>query len=273
VDIIGARAQYVEVMGMRLTAGRTFDRVRHDGVREAMIDSVLARQFFPTGSPIGARVPFNNQSLTIVGVVDQARLYDVHQDGRPQLIVRAEDWGYRTMNFVLRTNGDPRRLIPDVRSTIRGIDPRLALADIRTLTEIADNAVRRQRISAVLISGFALGALLLAAMGLFGVVSNSVTRRRHELAVRLAIGADHGRLLRLVVGEGAMLVAIGILIGAPGIYIAGSLIRGVLVGISPLDPFTLSAVALGLAIVTMFACYVPARRVLRIDAAQSLRQE
>ena len=110
-------------------------------------------------------------------------------------------------------------------------------------------------------------------MGLFGIVSGSVTRRRHELALRLAVGADHGRLVRLVLGEGAALVVAGVLIGLPGIYIAGGLLSGVLAGVSPLDPLTLVSVALGLGLVTMVACYLPARRVLRIDPAQSLRQE
>src|SRR5918996_315895 len=126
---------------------------------------------------------------------------------------------------------------------------------------------------AALISTFAIGALLLAAMGLFGVVSGSVTRRRHELAVRLALGADHRRVLRLVLKEGAVLVLMGLLIGAPGIYIAGGLIRGALVGVSPSDPLTLLAAAIGLLLVTMATCYVPARRALGIEPAQLLRQE
>jgi putative ABC transport system permease protein len=140
------------------------------------------------------------------------------------------------------------------------------------MDEIVGDAVRQQRVSAVLISGFALGALLLAAMGLFAVVAGSVTRRRHELAVRLAVGADHRRVLRLVMGEGALLVGAGVLIGVPGVYFAGELIRGVLVGVSPSDPRTLLTVGFALAMVAMVACYVPARRVLRIDPAQSLRQ-
>ena len=272
-DYMGTRAGYFEVMGMRLVEGRGFDRVRRDGVRDAVIDRNLARQFFPIGTALGAKIPFNNQIVTVVGVVDQARLYDVHQDGRPQLYVRAEDFGYRTLAFVVRTRRDAQALVPEARSAIRQIDPRLALADVRTMDDVVGDALRRQRISAVLISGFAVGALLLAAMGLFGIVSGSVTRRRHELALRLAVGADYGRLVRLVLGEGAALVVIGVLIGAPGIYIAGSLLRGVLVGVSPLDPLTLGGVALSLGLVTMIACYLPARRVLRIDPAQSLRQE
>ena len=273
VDTMGIRAGYIEVMGMRLVEGRTFERARRAGEREALIDTALARHFFPTGSPLGARIPAGDQTLTVVGVVEQARLYDVHEDGRPQLYERAEDVGFRTLAYVVRTTRDPESLIPEVRSVIRGIDPRLAIAEARSLDRIVGDAVRQQRMSAVLIAAFALGALLLAAMGLFGVISGAVTRRRHEFAVRLALGADHNRVLRLVLGDGARLVATGLLIGAPGIYIAGRLLRGVLVGVSPLDPLTLASVALGLALVAMMACYIPARRVLQLEPAQSLRQE
>jgi len=273
VDWIVARAGYPEVMGMRLLEGRTFDAARREGVQEALIDDHLARQFFPAGSPLGAKIPFAEGSLTVVGVVAQARLYDIHEDGRPQLYVRAEDTAFRNLFYVMRSSRPPESLIPEARAAIRAIDPRLAAVDATTLDQIVGDAVRQQRLSAVLIAGFALGALVLAAMGLFGVISGSVTRRRHEFAVRLALGADHGRVLRLVVGDGARLVAAGLLIGAPGVYLAGHLLRSVLVGVSPLDPSTLTAVALGLGVVAMTACYVPARRVLRLEPAESLRQE
>jgi len=291
VDFIGTRATYVDVMGMRLMAGRRFDETRHEGVREALIDRVLARQFFPRGEALGATVYLSRArdrsgtgpqvssigtvsegALTVVGIVEQARLYDVHQDGRPQVYVRSEDWGFRPLSYVVRTERLPETLIPQVRAAVRQVDTRVAVGDLKTMDEIVDGGLRQQRTSAALIAAFALGALLLAAMGLFGVVSGSVTRRRHELAVRLALGADHGRVLRLVLGEGALLVGIGVLIGVPGIYAAGGVIGGVLVGISPSDPLTLLVVALGLGLVTMVACYVPARRVLVIDPAQVLRQ-
>jgi putative ABC transport system permease protein len=285
VDFIGTRASYAQVMGMRIVAGRAFDPVRHDGRQEALIDRRLAEQFFPTRSPIGTKIPGPGTRIstsyepkpadgfTIVGVVEQARLYDVHQDGRPQMFIRTEDWGFRPLSFVVRTGRDPESIIPEARAALRQADPRVAMGDVQTMAQIVGNLLRPQRTSAVAIAAFALGALLLAAMGLFGVVSSSVTRRRHEMAVRLALGADHGRVLRLVLGEGALLAGIGVLIGIPGIYAAGRLIRGVLVGISPSDPLTLAVVAAGLGLVTMAACYVPARRVLGIEPAQSLRQE
>ena len=140
------------------------------------------------------------------------------------------------------------------------------------MDEIVDDARRQPRISMVLIAGFAVGALLLVAMGLFGMVSGAVSQRRGELAVRLALGATHHRVLRLVFREGALLVAVGMLIAGPGVYAAGKLLRGLLIGVSPLDPFALAAAGVGLSIVTLSACYVPARRVLRIDPSPLLRE-
>jgi ABC-type antimicrobial peptide transport system permease subunit len=141
------------------------------------------------------------------------------------------------------------------------------------MDDLVQASLGPQAIGGTLISAFAVGALLLSAMGLFGVVSGSVTRRRHELAVRLALGADYGHVLRLVMKEGLVLVLAGLLIGAPGIYIANRLIRGLLVGVSPSDPLSLTAAALGLLLVTSVTCYVPARRALRIEPSQLLRQE
>jgi putative ABC transport system permease protein len=187
--------------------------------------------------------------------------------------VRAEDFGYRNLSFVVRTTRDPESLVPEVRRVIRQTDGRIALTDVKTMEQIVEDSLRQQRMSAVLIAGFALGALILAAMGLFGIVSGFVTRRRHELAVRLALGADHQRLLWFVLTEAVLLVGIGVLIGVPGVYAAGQLVRGVLVGISPTDSATLAAVAGGLALVTLVTCYIPARRVLRREPAQLLRQE
>jgi putative ABC transport system permease protein len=161
--------------------------------------------------------------------------------------------------------------VSEVRAAVRRVDPQLAMSQVRTLDELVHEALRQPRLSAVLLAGFSLGALLLAAMGLYGVVAGAVNRRRHELAVRLALGADHRRVLRLVIGEGALLVLLGVLVGVPGIYLASRLIGGVLVGVSPFDPATLAAVAAGLALVAAVACYVPARRVAGIEPARALR--
>jgi putative ABC transport system permease protein len=274
VDRVHVRAGYIETMRMRVVTGRGFDDVRQIGVREAVIDRHLAEQFFPSSSPIGSPVIFDNNSLTIVGVVDQARLHDLYKDGRPQLFVRAEDYSNRGYwFFVIRTTREPQSLIQEARAVIRRIEPRIPVSAMRTMDEIVADRRSRERISAVIIAGLALGALLLVAVGLFAVIAGSVTRRRGELAVRLALGATHGRMIRLLLSEGAMLVGAGLLIGLPGVYAVGGIFRGFLVDISPWDAPTLVTALLGLALVAMAACYVPARRVVRIDPAPLLRQD
>jgi putative ABC transport system permease protein len=274
VDYFGVRAGYTDVMRMRVVAGRTFTPIRRPEVREILIDTHLAAKFFPASNPIGVTFPFDeDQKVTIVGVVEQARTYDVHADGRPQVYLRAEDWGYRSLFYTVRTAGDPAALAPDVRAAIRRVNPQLAVADVRTMDDLVGDSLRQQQTSAVLIAGFALGALLLSSMGLYAVVSASVTRRRRELSLRLALGADHGRVLRLVLWEGGLVIVLGLLLAVPGIYYAGRLLRGVLVGVSAWDPTTLVAVAIGLGLVALAACYIPARRVLGIQPGESLRLE
>jgi putative ABC transport system permease protein len=271
VDVMAARAGYFDALGIRRVAGPGFSTGTGAGVREAVIDRTLAEYFFPTGSPVGFRLPFGDDTLTIVGVVEHARQYDVHADGRPQLYFHDDYDPDRGLSFALRTERDPSSLVPEVRAAIRRIDPQLAVAELRPMDDVVKQALRQPRVSAVLIAGFSIGALLLAAMGLFGVVAGSVNRRRHEIAVRLALGAGHGSVLRLVLQEGAVLVALGLALGVPGIYFAGRILRGVLVGVSPFDPVTLGAVAAGLAVVALLACYVPARRVATIEPAQAFR--
>src|SRR5262249_11142515 len=149
-------------------------------------------------------------------------------------------------------------LLPDVRSAVSSVDSRVPVGEARAMDDIVQASLSPQAIGGAPTRAFAVGALLLGAVGFYGVGSGSVARRRHELAVRLALGADHRGVLRLVQKEGALLVMAGLLIGAPGIYIAKGMIRGLLVGVSPYDPFTLLAAALGLLLVAMAACYVPA---------------
>lgn len=270
VDYVSTRAGYFETLGIRVLAGRTFETARPNGVHEAVIDRTLARRFFPTGSAVGSVLVMRGDSLLVIGVVEHSRIHDVHEDGRPQVYFRDEDYPNRALSFVLRSDRSLSGLVPEVRSAIRRVDPQLAVSEIEPMDELVSEALQQPRLTAVLLSGFSLGALLLAAMGLYGVVAGSVSRRHHELAVRLALGADHRNVLRMVLGEGARLVAIGLAIGVPGVYLSSRVIEGVLVGVSPFDPLTLVAVAAGLAVIATVACYIPARRVAGIEPAQAL---
>jgi putative ABC transport system permease protein len=274
VDYFGVRENAEEALGLHIITGRALDPVRRPGVHEALIDQPMVDYFFPTGNPLGAKIPLNDtDSATVVGVIEQPRHYNVHENDRPQLYLRAEVLGSRTLSYVLRSARPPESLIRDVQTALRAVDPQLAVSEVKTGQDLVGDSLRQQHISAVLVAGFSLGALILAAMGLFGVVSASVTRRKHEIAVRLALGADYGRVLRLMLGEGARLIGLGVLIGVPATYYAGRAISSFLVGVSPTDPATLGGVGFGLAAVALFACYIPARRVLGIEPARSLRQE
>jgi putative ABC transport system permease protein len=274
VNLLFARAGYAETIGMRLIEGRDFDIKPREGVLEALIDRHLARQFFPNRSAVGATLRTIGRVMTVTGVVDQARLSKLHtDDSMPHVFLRVEDNPNRRAGFyVVRSDRDPLALIPEIREAIRQVDRRVAISNVRTLDEIVSEKRSEARISAVMIGGLALGALLLVAMGLFGVIAGSVARRRGELAVRLAMGATHSRVIRMVVGEGLRLVVVGLLLGIPGIYMAGQAIGGLLVGISPFDKLTLGLVAAGLSAVTLIACYLAARRVTTIEPERLLRE-
>ena len=188
-------------------------------------------------------------------------------------MVRVEDYNNRqTSYYVMRTTTDPHALIPEVRKTISRLNPEVPISEVRTMEEIVAERSSRERISALMISGLALGALLLVSMGLFGMISGSVARRRGELAVRMALGATHGGAIRLVVREGAQLIAFGLILAIPGIDIAGRALQSLLIGVSPFDIRTIGAVAIALASVALLACYLAARRVTTIDLEDLLRE-
>jgi predicted permease len=273
IDVFEVLPGYFAAMGIQIVEGRALEFDRPEGLQEALIDEHIARQFFPSGGAIGAEIQLNQSFTTVVGVVRHARYYDVHRDGRPQMFVRNEQaWGSPSLSYVVRSTRSPASLGREVRAAVARVDAQLPVSRLEPLEDIVAGSLSQQRVSAVLIAAFSLGALLLAAMGVFGAVSGSVTRRRQELAVRLAVGADHRRVLRHVVAEGAILVGFGLLVGIPGVYFGGRIIQGVLVGVSPSDPATLLAVAAGLVVIALVACWIPARRVMTIEPASVLRR-
>lgn len=274
VDRFHIRPGFFEALRIPVLAGRGFEEGSL-GAGEAVIDRTLAAQFFsfPAGDPVGATLVYGADSLTVVGVVEHARQYDVHEDGYPQVYLPADEYVHGSLYWTLRTDRPALSLASDARAAIWRIDRGLAVADVRTMDQAVSDSLRQQQVSAVLIAGFALGALLLAAMGIYGVVAGSVTRRHQEIAVRMAFGAERDQVLRLIVGEGMSLVLLGVLVGTPGVIAASRVLDASLVGVSPFDPLTLGAVAVGLALVALTACYLPGRRVSGIDPMGLLRQE
>lgn len=272
VDVLAATEGAVAALGARLVDGRGFGPPGAEPANEVLIDHTLAREFFPGGSALGATLQMG-EDLKVVGVIEQPRLYDVDRDDRGQVWRRNREYTYPSLYYVVRSPRPADSLVSDVRAAVRRVDPALPVSEVRPIEELVDASLGRQRLSATLIGTFALGALVLAAMGLFGIVSAAVVRRRTELGIRMALGADARRVFRLVLGDGLLLVGIGLLIGIPGVWAAGRLLEGLLVGVSPFDPLTLLAVAFALAAVATLACWIPARRVTGIDPAGALRAD
>jgi putative ABC transport system permease protein len=175
--------------------------------------------------------------------------------------------------LLIRTWGDPSAIAPAVRGAITAINPQVPVSSIATMKEVVSASVANQRFGAFLFTLFGFVALLLAASGIYGVISYSVAQRRHEIGVRAALGAPRREILRLILFEGAKLTLLGVAIGVIAALSLTRLMRGLLFEVSPIDPFTFASVALLLILVALLACYIPARRAARVDPMIALRHE
>jgi ABC-type antimicrobial peptide transport system permease subunit len=255
-------------------AGRDFEPLDADTTTyNIIIDDVLASRFFPGRTAVGARAVFFGDTATVVGVVDQARLYDVHADDRGQVYLPFQRFPTTSMSYVVRTSVDPVGLTPAARGALADLDASLPMASVRTLEEIVDASLGQQRLSLTLVVAFALGALLLATLGIYGVVSNSVVRRTREIGLRMALGADPSSVVAHVLRQGIVLAVSGALLGLVGAAATSRTLSSVVVGVDAADPLVYAGVAIGLVAVAAIASYVPARRATRIDPLAALTPE
>jgi predicted permease len=269
---------YFRAMGISLLKGRTFtDQDRKDTPAIAVINQAMARQFWPDEDPIGKRVLWGGRpAFTIVGIVNNVKLYGLDIEAGPAIyfsVFQVESGiSFQTV-FAIRSSGDPAALIPAVRNQIWSLDKQLPIYDVSTMKDVVAESLAQRRFTLWLLSSFAGIALLLAAIGLYGVISYSVTQRTQEMGVRMALGASPGDLMRLVVGSGTRLAAIGIGAGILAALILTRFMSSMLFGVHPADPLTFAAVSLLLLFVILVASYVPARRATKIDPMVALRYE
>jgi putative ABC transport system permease protein len=270
---------YFETMGIRLIEGRLFDDRDGPGAPAvAVVNQTMARTFWGNQSPIGRRLRpgFSDPWCTVVGVVADVRNAGIDKPVANELYLpntEAHVAGSRGMNVILRSSTDPRRLAEAARREIRALDPALPVSAVRTMDDVLSAAQSRPRFLTLLLALFSAVALVLAAVGLYGVISYSVAQRTNEIGIRMAMGARPRDVQSMILAQGLRLGALGVALGAAGAFALTRLIRGLLFGVSSFDPATFLAMAVVLIGVTLAACYVPARRATEVDPMSALRYE
>ncbi len=274
-------AGYFETMRIALRKGRTFgDGDRRETTAVAVVNETLAAQVFPGQDPLGQRLSIGIQTHTtdprtfeVVGVVGGVRHLGHRIFSPPEIYVPHTQQSWPWMSLVVRGSGDPVSLTSAVRRTVAALDPELPIQRVRPLPELVSDSIAASRFVMALLGGFALLGLALATVGVYGVVAGSVERRTAEIGLRLAVGADSGDVLRMVLGQAARLAATGITLGLLAALALTRVLQTLLFGVSPTDPATFASVAAVLALATLAASYLPARRASRVDPATVLREE
>ena len=268
---------YFHTMGIPLR-GREFDeRDRGDSQPVTIISEEMARRFWPDEDPIGKSVmllSFGDKPFTIIGVAGNVRNIGLDSDPNPMAYAAtafAATWN--PMNLVIRTGAEPTAQVLALRSTLGSIDPNVPLYEVRTVDELLSDTLGSRRFTMFLLGSFAAAALLLACVGLFGVMAYLVSQRTHEIGVRLALGARPSDVFRLIIGRGMALAAVGSSLGLAGAWAFGRVLESLLYQITPSDPITLVSAPILLMAVALLACYVPARRAMRVDPMVALRYE
>ena len=241
----------------------------------AIVDATLADRYWKGAEALGKRVRTGGDTTwyTIVGVAAAIRDGDPALPSEPHMYTSIPQTGGNPLSLAVRTNAPAAGVIPAVRRTVADLEPQVPLDDVKSFASIIDQSVAARRLNELLLGGFALVALLLAAVGIYGVMSLHVANRSREFGIRMAIGADPRALVRLVLGEGAVLAALGVVIGTAGAVAVTRSLTSLLYDVSPTDPVVLLVLPLLLATVALLACYLPARRAAKSDPLSVLRAD
>lgn len=267
---------YFQAMGTRLLQGREFTAQDDEqAVPVALINESFARRFFPGENPLGKQFSLGRADaakVQVVGIVEDGKYANLNEDGRPYVVRPMWQSPVGATSVVVRTAGDLPSLIASVRREIQQLDPYMPVAT-STLVEKLDLPLLPARMVASILGGFGLLALLLAAIGIYGVMSYGVAQRTHEIGIRMALGAQKADVLRLVIRQGMTLTLVGVGIGLAAALALTRLMKSLLFGVSATDPLTFVGIAGLLTLVTLLACYLPARRATQVDPLVALRHE
>jgi putative ABC transport system permease protein len=270
------RPDYFRTMGATLLNGRDFttrDNDKSPGV--VIVNESLARRYWPNENPLGKRITVAEDGIReIVGVVKDTRQGEWTAAASPEVYLpHLQAPSPRGMTLVVRSSSSPLSLVGPVQNAVWSIDKNLPVSEITTMDDVVSDAVGPQRFNTILLGLFSAVALILAVVGIYGVLSDSVTARTHEIGVRMALGAQASDVLRMIVRQGMVLVAIGIVVGLGGAYLLTQLMSSLLYEVSTTDRVTFVAIPLALAAVALGACLIPARRATKVDPLVALRYE
>lgn len=267
-------AGYFETLGVAVLDGRGLEeRDRTDAVQVAVINRAARERFFPNGAPLGEQLRWWGITREIVGVVENESVRGLAAESPPAVYVALAQAPMNSGSVLVRTSADPLAVSRAVRDAIRQTDPNLAVFDVATLEETVLRSISRERSIMLLLASFAGCALFLALIGVHGILAYAVSQRRRELGVRMALGAHRADLVRMVLGQGARLVLVGVVLGIGTALGATRLLGSLLFGVRATDTFTFVAVSTLVVAVALFAAWLPARRVTAIDPATSLRSD
>jgi predicted permease len=268
---------YFQAISTRLVQGRDFtEQDDEKGAPVAIVNETFARRFWPGQDALGKRFRqggLNAPLMEIVGVVQDGKYAGLNEAPQPYVCRPMAQAYAGTTTVIVRTDSEPQKMLAVIRSEIQQLDPHLPLSSAKPLVERLSLPLFPARIAATLFASFGMLALALAAIGIYGVMSYTVSKRTHEIGVRVALGAQASDVLRLIIGQGMMLVVVGVLIGLSAALLLTRLMKSLLFGMSAADPLTYTGVAALLTGVALLACYIPARRATKIDPMQALRNE
>jgi putative ABC transport system permease protein len=266
-------AGYFDTMGMKLRRGRSFDA--GEAAPSVVVNETMAAKYFPGEDPVGQRIRLGQQSpwFTIIGIVGDAKVRGAGERTVVETFVPYWQLTEPGMIAILKARTDPASLTNPLRQAMASIDRNVPVSGVGTLSDIVRESIGQPRFFALLAGAFAALALVLAGIGMYGVMAYSVAQRTTEIGVRVALGATPGEVFKLIVGDGLKLTAIGVGLGVGGAMLVAKGLSTLLFGVTPWDPMTLAATAGMLLAVAATACFVPARRATRVDAMVALRAE
>jgi putative ABC transport system permease protein len=270
---------FFQTLGTPLVRGRDFTAEMRAGTPAVtIINETMTRLFFANVDPIGKRLRVTRRggpavSCEIIGVVKDSKYLSLGEDPTPFIFFPHQQSYSPTMTLLVRANGDPKSLTAAVRQQVQALDPNLPLFNVVTLSENISISLFPARFGALLLGGFGLLALVLATVGIYGVMSYTVSKRTHEIGIRMALGAQANNVLRLVVGQGLLLALIGVGVGLAGAFALTRVVKSFLYGLGATDLVTFAAISLLLFLVALAACFIPARRATKVDPLVALRYE